>query len=33
MKKKKKKIDFVDERLVKLQTKVVDNLNKLCDFD
>jgi len=33
MKKKKKKIDFVDERLIKLQTKVVDNLNKLCDFD
>ncbi len=33
MKKKKKKIEFVDKRLVKLQTKVVDNLNKLCDFD
>ena len=31
--KKKKKIDFIDERLVKLQTKVSNNLNKLCDFD
>lgn len=31
--KKKKKIVFVDERLVNLQTKVVNNLNKLCDFD
>lgn len=31
MKKKKKKI--TDKRLVNLQTKVINNLNKLCDFD
>ena len=31
MKKKKKKI--IDKRLNNLQTKVIDNLNKLSDFD
>jgi len=31
--KNKKKIEFVGERLVNLQTKAVNNLNKLCDFD
>ena len=31
MKKKKKKI--IDNRLVNLQTKVTNNLNKLSDFD
>lgn len=30
--KKKKKI-IIDKRLINLQTKVIQNLNKLCDFD
>jgi IS605 OrfB family transposase len=29
----RKKKNIIDERLINLQTKVIDNLNKLCDFD
>ena len=33
MNKKKKKKEIIDKRLNYLQSKVTNNLNKLCDFD